>query len=170
MAASLLGDATQSKSGSRIGYRRYTCTALVGRTLSCSVGWNGARALGRLHPLSQLRDLYARATCAIFPATPIPLLQAKCSVRLATTLLHGVPVVASAVGEHLNYGAEGAAYLVPADATPAEFAQAVVELLHNPTRQTLARRQSTERLVTRFAWSRLTAPLPDFYESLLRQG
>jgi hypothetical protein len=36
-------------------------------------------------PTNQLHNLYAHATCAIFPAMPIPLLQAKCSVRLATT-------------------------------------------------------------------------------------
>jgi glycosyltransferase involved in cell wall biosynthesis len=117
-------------------------------------------------PSNELRDLYARATCAIFPALPIPLLHAKCSVRLATTLLHGVPVVASAVGEHIHYGADGAARLVPAEATPAEFAQAVVETIRNPSHLAQSRSEATERLLTRYAWSRLVEPLPAFYESL----
>ena len=120
-------------------------------------------------PTNELHDLYARSTCAIFPAMPIPLLQAKCSVRLATTLLHGVPVVASAVGEQVNYGAEGAATLVPADATPSEFAHAVALTLRDPKTCYEARHAATQRLLTRYAWSRLTAPLPAFYESLLRQ-
>jgi glycosyltransferase involved in cell wall biosynthesis len=117
-------------------------------------------------PANELHELYARATCAIFPAMPIPLLQAKCSVRLATTLLHGVPVIASAVGEHTNYGADGAAHLVPAEATPAEFAQAVVETIRNPSQSAQSRSEATERLLGRFAWSRLVELLPEFYESL----
>jgi glycosyltransferase involved in cell wall biosynthesis len=119
-------------------------------------------------PSNQLRDLYAHATCAIFPAMPVPLLQAKCSVRLATTLLYGVPVVASAVGEQASYAAEGAAHLVPADATPRQFAQAVAETIRNPAHNVAARSQATERLLTRYAWSSLTAPLPAFYQSLLK--
>jgi hypothetical protein len=65
-----------------------------------------------------LPSLYPHIGCAIFPAQPTVLQQAKCSVRLATTLLSGVPVVASAVGEQAAYGAEGAANLVPAGALP----------------------------------------------------
>ena len=61
-----------------------------------------------------LAAIYAAAGCAIFPADAVPLQQAKCSVRLATTLLAGMPVVASAVGEQVTYGADGAARLVPA--------------------------------------------------------
>lgn len=116
-------------------------------------------------PANELRDLYAQATCAIFPAMSIPLLQAKCSVRLATTLLHGVPVIASAVGEQVSYGAEGAATLVPAEATPSEFAQIVANIIRTDNLQT--RHDATSSLLTRYAWSHLTATLPAFYESLL---
>jgi glycosyltransferase involved in cell wall biosynthesis len=99
---------------------------------------------------------------------PVPLLQAKCSVRLATTLLHGVPVIASAVGEHTSYGAEGAAILVSADATPEQFAHVVAAVIHNPSEHAPSRSQATERLLTRYAWSHLAAPLPAFYQSLLK--
>lgn len=116
---------------------------------------------------NELHALYARVACAIFPATPVPLQQAKCSVRLATTLLHGVPVIASAVGEQANYGADGAARLVPADATPIEFANAVVEVMHNPSQHSELSKQATNRLLTRYAWPRLTHELIDFYQSIL---
>jgi glycosyltransferase involved in cell wall biosynthesis len=122
--------------------------------------------LGYIQP-EDLRQLYARATCAIFPAQAIPLLQAKCSVRLATTLLHGLPVIASDVGEQANYGADGAARLLPADATPVEFAHAVSEVIRNPTEYTALRAQATKRLITRYAWSHLTGQLIGFYTSLL---
>lgn len=123
-------------------------------------------------PSPELPVLYAKATVAIFPALPVPLQQAKCSVRLATTLLHGVPVVASAVGEQSYYGAEGAATLVPADATPEQFAKTTTQLIRNPKHNASSRTdrvEATNRLVTRYAWSRLTAPLPAFYSDLLGQ-
>jgi glycosyltransferase involved in cell wall biosynthesis len=81
--------------------------------------------------------------------------------------LHGVPVIASAVGENSYYGAGGAATLVPADATPAQFAQVVVEAIRTPVPTARSRAEATERLLTRYAWPRLTASLPAFYESLL---
>ncbi len=120
-------------------------------------------------PADTLPALYARTTCAIFPAQPIPLLQAKCSVRLATTLLYGVPVVASAVGEQVNYGAAGAARLVPADAPPAAFADAVIAAIQHASPDRAAREAATRHMLDRYAWSKLAAPLPDFYRMHLRQ-
>ena len=130
-------------------------------------GMPHVRWLGYVPP-TELGKLYARADCAIFPADPVPLLQAKCSVRLATTLLHGVPVIASDVGEHSSYGAEGAAQLVHASATPAQFAAAVVETMRAGVRHDAERNRATAQLLARYAWSRLTAPLPAFYEQALR--
>lgn len=120
-------------------------------------------------PPAELPDLYASSTCAIFPAEAVPLQQAKCSVRLATTLLYGVPVIASAVGEQSNYGADSAALLVPAAATPAQFAQLAANVLCDPVQNADARSKATAKMLTRYAWTRLTAPLPAFYQLLLGQ-
>lgn len=108
-------------------------------------------------------DVYARAACAIFPARNVPLQQAKCSVRLATTLLHGIPVVASAVGEQAAYGANEAALLLPPTATPAEFAQAVVSLLQAPTRQNRMIAQARQHLATHYRWETLGQQVANFY-------
>jgi glycosyltransferase involved in cell wall biosynthesis len=120
-------------------------------------------------PPAQLPALYARTGCAIFPAAPVPLQQAKCSVRLATTLLQGVPVVASAVGEQAAYGAEGAARLVAADASPGEFAAAVDEVLRQPQAQAALAQAARARLLERYAWQGLAAQLSDFYAKLTAQ-
>ena len=112
---------------------------------------------------AQQRQLYALATCAIFPAADVPLNQAKCSVRLANTLLNGLPVVASAVGEQAHYGGQGAAKLVPADATPAQFAIAVAELLNDPVARQQQIVHAQERLLTEYDWARLGDGLFDFY-------
>lgn len=125
----------------------------------------GIQWLGYVDP-STLDRLYRRAGCAIFPAMETPLHQAKCSVRLATTLLQGIPVVASAVGEQAAYGAEGAAWLLPADATPAQFAAAVAQVLQTPERGRILAQRARERLLTRYAWAHLGRRLEEFYGTI----
>ncbi|MEZ4709504.1 MAG: glycosyltransferase [Caldilineaceae bacterium] len=115
-------------------------------------------------------QLYAAADCAIFPAQPVPLQQAKCSVRLATTLLHGVPVVASAVGQQAEYGGDGAAHLVAADAAPYEFATAVAQLLAQPAQRAAMIERAHGRLLTQFNWDDLGDQLAAFYTELLTAG
>ena len=114
-------------------------------------------------------QLYAAADCAIFPAQPVPLQEAKCSVRLATTLLHGVPVVASAVGQQAAFGADGAAQLVDAGATPADFAAAVTHLLAQPDKQTHMVERARQRLLAEFSWDDLGDRLAAFYATLLKK-
>lgn len=116
----------------------------------------------------EMRDLYIQAACAIFPAMPTPLHQAKCSVRLATTLLHGVPVVASAVGEQVPYAQAGGATLVPADATPAHFAQVVADTLVAPPDPAAAAARQAGMLAA-YAWPTLAARLHPLYAQLLDQ-
>ena len=121
--------------------------------------------LGKVTP-AQIEELYASVDCAIFPSQVSILQQAKCSVRLATTLLHGVPVIASAVGEQANYGAAGAARLVAADATPEEFAQAVIEVLRDPEAQQHMIEQARTQLGKRYQWQQLGQRLDSWYRGL----
>jgi glycosyltransferase involved in cell wall biosynthesis len=117
-------------------------------------------------PSDNLRALYDGSACAIFPATPVPLHQAKCSVRLATTLLHGVPVVASAVGEQAVYGSAGAARLVAADAPPERFAQDVAQVLASPAQRIALQTAAQAQLLARYNWTLLVASLEEFYGSV----
>jgi glycosyltransferase involved in cell wall biosynthesis len=116
---------------------------------------------------TQLAVLYRQIGCAIFPAQPTPLQQAKCSVRLATTLLAGVPVVASAVGEQATYGASGAAHLVAAEASPEEFADALCQLLADPARQVALSSWGHRHLLAQYSWPTLGNRLHSFYLQLL---
>lgn len=113
------------------------------------------------------QPLYAQSACAIFPSLATPLHEAKCSVRLATTLLHGVPVVASAVGEQAYYGAAGAAVLLPADAPPAAFAAAVAQVLADPAKQAALRQQGQQRLLEMYDWAKLGTRLEEFYAEII---
>jgi glycosyltransferase involved in cell wall biosynthesis len=135
--------------------------AQIGVAAARQVEWLG------FVPGEQQGALYASATCAIFPATPVPLQQAKCSVRLASTLLHGVPVVASAVGEQSAYGADGAARLVEPAATPAQFAEAVLDLLAQPAEQQEMVAKARQHLCQQYPWPKLGDQLTTFYEQWL---
>ena len=117
---------------------------------------------------AQTAALMASVGCAIFPAAPTPLQLAKYSVRLATTLLAGAPVVASATGEQAAYGAAGAARLLPPDASPADFAAAVIAVLRQPETQQALAAQARERLLQRYRWDDLGDQLLEFYEEMLR--
>lgn len=112
--------------------------------------------------------LVAESGCVIFPSEKTPLHEAKCSVKLATTLLQGAPVVASAVGEQAHYGAAGAAHLVSATATPAEFAAAVAQVLADPARQADLRQQGRQRLLATYDWAKLGTNLAQFYAEILQ--
>jgi glycosyltransferase involved in cell wall biosynthesis len=137
-------------------------TAIAEAGLADRVEWLG------FVPRATLSALYARVGCAIFPAADVPLQQAKCSVRLATTLLEGVPVIASAVGEQTNYGAHGAALLVPPDAAPATFAAAVAGVLNAPQQQLALAAQARAQLLERYDWAALAGTLSNFYRQALR--
>ena len=115
---------------------------------------------------SELHRLYESVDCAIFPAENVPLHQAKCSMRLATTLLHGVPVVASAVGEQASYGAAGSAHLVDPDASPSLFADEVVQVLNDPARRLQLGVQAQNRLLAEYNWDRLGQDLSQFYRQI----
>ena len=168
LAGGLLGQCTGPTTRRRTNHRRFAGAAVAGgtvprgpRSVRTHITWTG------YVPTDQLAALYASVTCAVFPAAATPLHQAKCSVRLATTLLHGVPVVASAVGEQSHYGADGAARLVPADASPAEFAAAVVDVVTHPVQRTDLRTHAEAHLLSRYAWPDLARRLMDFYARLL---
>ena len=125
------------------------------------------RVAWRAYEAALTPTLYTQSACAIFPSLATPLHEAKCSVRLATTLLHGVPVVASAVGEQAHYGAAGAAHLLLADATPAAFAAAVAQVLADPARQVALRQQGRQRLLETYDWAKLGAQLEAFYGDVM---
>ncbi|NJN84722.1 MAG: glycosyltransferase [Caldilineaceae bacterium] len=116
----------------------------------------------------ELDKLYRSASCAIFPAEETALMQAKCSAKIASALLFGLPVVASAVGEQTNYGAEGAARLVAAGASPGRFAAAVAEVVGDPTLQRELSHIARQRLLSAYNWGRLGTELSAFYWEVMR--
>ncbi len=122
---------------------------------------------GYVNP-NDLSSLYDSVDCAIFPSDDAALHRAKCSVRLATALHHGVPAVASAVGEQAAYGGDGAACLVPANSGPAEFADAVAAVLLNSDMRRALGTAAVERMNRHYTWRTLGEPLGRFYAQMLQ--
>ena len=112
---------------------------------------------------ASLPAIYAASDVAIFPAQPTPLQEAKCSVRLATSLLRGVPVVASAVGEQAHYGANGSALLLPPSASPRDFAAAALGLARDQTAADAMVDAARAHLARHYQWDDLAARLRAFY-------
>jgi len=129
------------------------------------IDMNRVRWLGHIRS-DQITSLYESCACAIFPAQPTRLQQAKCSVRLATTLLHGVPIVASAVGEQTTYGTTGGVELIAVDAPPTHFALRVVDVLRQPSLYRERQQANRSQLLEAYNWESLGEKLYRFYSTL----
>ncbi|MFE3451794.1 glycosyltransferase [Nonomuraea sp. NPDC059194] len=78
----------------------------------------------------------------------------------------GVPVIASAVGAHLDAVVDGVTgILVPPD-RPAQTARLIRELLADPTRRTALGYAGADRARSRYSWERVSQELLRVYESL----
>lgn len=78
----------------------------------------------------------------------------------------GVPVIASAVGAHLDAVVDGVTgMLVPPD-RPAQTARLIRELLADPTRRTALGYAGADRARSRYSWERVSQELLRVYESL----
>ncbi|MFJ2030130.1 glycosyltransferase [Streptosporangium sp. NPDC087985] len=79
----------------------------------------------------------------------------------------GVPVIASAVGAHLDSIVDGVTgLLVPAD-RPAQTARLIRELLADPTRRTALGFAGADRARSRYSWERIGQELVQVYEHAL---
>ncbi|MEZ4583357.1 MAG: hypothetical protein R3A10_17265 [Caldilineaceae bacterium] len=121
--------------------------------------------LGFVTPAMQT-DLYARVHCAIFPPGRSRCSRPSAACVWPATLLNGVPVVASAVGEQQGYGADGAAALVSARAAPEEFGLAVVALLADAAEQAAMPTRAAAHLAAHYTWNRLGDTLDAFCQAI----
>lgn len=79
----------------------------------------------------------------------------------------GVPVVASAVGAHLDSVVDGVTgLLVPAD-RPAQISRLTRALLADPTRRTALGFAGADRARSRYSWERISQELLHVYESAM---
>lgn len=93
--------------------------------------------------------------------------EAPAGVVVLEAMACGVPVIASAVGAHLDSVVDGVTgLLVPAD-RPAQTSRLTRELLADPTRRTALGFAGADRARSRYSWERISQELVHVYEVAL---
>ncbi|GAA3414908.1 glycosyltransferase [Streptosporangium vulgare] len=93
--------------------------------------------------------------------------EAPAGVVALEAMACGVPVIASAVGAHLDSVVDGVTgLLVPAD-RPAQTSRLTRELLADPTRRTALGFAGADRARSRYSWERISQELVHVYENAL---
>lgn len=107
-------------------------------------------------PSEELAGIFAAADVALYPYDDTLLNRAKCSAKLIDLMAAGVPVVADAVGQNVEYiQSERSGILVPPGDVEAMAAAAVALLQASPGRREALGQAAARRIREVFAWERL---------------
>lgn len=122
------------------------------------------RYAGFIDP-EQLAAHFAASDLAIYPYDDTLINRTKCSVKLGELLAHGLPVVASAVGQNCEYIEHGVSGILvpPGDVTG--FAEAVSRLLAEPDLRRKLGGEARRRMVEQYSWDRLAVQAEAAYRS-----
>ena len=111
----------------------------------------------------RLPEVFARADVAIYPFDDTLLNRTKCAVKLIDLLAAGVPVVADAVGQNVEYVRHNeTGILVPAGDVTA-MADAAVALLNERRRARILGGSAARDVRERFGWNRLVEAVERAY-------
>jgi len=113
---------------------------------------------------ADLPEAFARADAAIYPFDDTLLNRAKCAVKLTELLAAGVPVVADAVGQNVEYIRHNETGVLVPSGDPAAMAEAVAALLNERRRARALGGAAARDLRTRFAWHRLVEAVERAYQ------
>ncbi len=104
------------------------------------------------------------ARVAIYPFDDTLINRCKCAVKLIDLLAAGVPVVADAVGQNVEYIQHGTSGMLVAPGETEAFVASVVRLLGDPDLGGSLGRAARERMHSEFAWQRLVERAERAYE------
>jgi glycosyltransferase involved in cell wall biosynthesis len=106
-------------------------------------------------PLDQAPAYFAAANVAIYPYDDTLINRTKCSVKLVNLLEAGLPVVADAVGQNVEYIQNGVSGILTLAEDDAAMAAALVALLQNPEEQKKLGQAARQHLAENFNWTYL---------------
>jgi glycosyltransferase involved in cell wall biosynthesis len=107
-------------------------------------------------PLDQLPAYFAATHVAVYPYDDTLINRTKCSVKLIGLLEAGVPVVADAVGQNVEYIQNGLSGILTPAEDDAALAAALVALLQEPDRQKKLGQAARQYLEENFNWPMLS--------------
>lgn len=119
------------------------------------VGWAEAAALP---------GLFARSHVAIYPFDDTLINRTKCAVKLIDLLAAGVPVIADAVGQNVEYIQHNETGVLVAGGDEQAMADAVIDLLNDPARANALGAAAMQDMSSRFDWDRLVERVEKIYE------
>ena len=79
----------------------------------------------------------------------------KCAVKLLDLLRAGVPVVAEAIGQNIEYIRDEVSGLLVSSGDEGAFCESVLRLLRDEALRRRLGEQAREKIVAQFGWSRL---------------
>jgi glycosyltransferase involved in cell wall biosynthesis len=109
------------------------------------IGWVGAE---------ELPEYFAASDVAIYPFEDNLVNRTKCSVKLIALLAAGVPVVADAVGQNMEYIENGVTGLLVRHDVDS-FSESIIEVLCDPDFGKSLGTAARERISRDFDWRRL---------------
>ncbi|NLG28232.1 MAG: glycosyltransferase family 4 protein [Chloroflexi bacterium] len=106
-------------------------------------------------PADALPDCFAAADAALYPFDDTLLNRCKCAAKLVELLAAGVPVVADAVGQNVEYIVQGESGLLVPSGDEQAMAEGVLRLLHEPRRSAELGEAAARRMRAQFGWEQL---------------
>lgn len=110
-------------------------------------------------------DYLAAADLAIYPYRDCLINRAKCSVKIIEYMTLGLPIVASRVGQNVEYIEHGTSGLLAEPGDADSFAQMMLAVLSNPQKAKALGAAAQERIWTRFSWDRLAETVEQAYQA-----
>jgi glycosyltransferase involved in cell wall biosynthesis len=114
----------------------------------------------------ELPDYFAAADLAIYPFDDTLINRCKCAVKLLDLLRVGVPVIAEAVGQNVEYIQDGVSGLLVPPGDEDAFAGSVLRLLGDDALRRRLGEHARDEIVARFGWSRLAETAERAYQGL----
>lgn len=110
-----------------------------------------------------LPDYFAQASVAIHPFDDTLINRTKCSVKLIDLLSAGVPVVADAVGQNVEYIRHNETGVLVRSGDVAAMAQAVIDLLRDRKKADQLGQRAARDMIERYSWDRLAVDVERIY-------
>lgn len=133
--------------------------------LRSQLGQAGLLAMVQLWgwPVADLAACFAAAAAAVFPYDDTLINRTKCSVKLIDLLAAGVPVVADAVGQNVEYIQDGVSGRLTPPEDDRAMAEAVVTLLQAPELGQKMGQAARHHIEQQFSWSKLALVAEEAY-------
>ena len=112
----------------------------------------------------RLPELFGRSSVAIYPFDDTLINRTKCSVKLIDLLAAGVPVVADAVGQNVEYIAPNDTGMIVPSGDVEAMANAVIDLLRDPDRRLQLSEKAMRDVRERFDWDCLVEAVEQLYQ------